>query len=69
MRASHEAKRAQRMVQMQEHLELSDEQIAQIKDIHAQGGTREDVHAVLTDEQKSKAEEWRNNHGKGGGPR
>lgn len=68
LRETHEAKRAQRMVQMQERLDLSDEQIAQIKDIRAQGGSREDVQAVLTDEQKSKADEWRQSHGKGGGP-
>jgi hypothetical protein len=68
LRETHEAKRAQRMVQMQERLELSDEQIAQIDDIRAQGGSREDVQAVLTDEQKSKAKEWRQSHGKGDGP-
>jgi Spy/CpxP family protein refolding chaperone len=43
---------APRMTHMQESLGLSDAQVEQIRDIRANGGTRDDVRAVLSDEQR-----------------
>ena len=49
---------------MQEHLGLSDEQLQQMQEIRAQGGTREEMHAVLTEEQQAKIKErHKNRHG------
>lgn len=44
---------------MQQHLNLSDEQVEQIRQIKAEGGSREDVKAVLTEEQQQKMAEQR----------
>ncbi len=44
---------------MQEHLNLSDEQVSQIRDIRSNGGSREDVANVLTEEQLSQMKELR----------
>jgi Spy/CpxP family protein refolding chaperone len=54
--------REERLQRMQQHLGLSEEQVAQIRDIRAQGGTREDVHAVLTEEQRSRMAQARKQH-------
>ena len=40
-----------RMVQMQKNLSLSDQQVAQMRQIRDNGGGREEILAVLTDEQ------------------
>ena len=53
---------------------LSDEQAAEIREIRANGGSREDVRAVLTDEQRVLMDEHRANRqgrrdGKGGNRR
>ncbi len=40
-----------RMAQMQKNLGLSDEQVAQIRQIRDNGGGKEEILAVLTDEQ------------------
>ena len=42
-----------RMQHMQQALNLSDEQVAQIHEIRANGGGRDDVRAVLNDEQRA----------------
>lgn len=44
---------APRMAHMQDALGLSDAQTQQIRDIRANGGTRDDVRAVLTEEQRA----------------
>lgn len=44
---------------MQQHLDLSDEQVEQIRQIRDDGGSREDVKAVLTEEQQQKMAEHR----------
>ena len=44
---------------MQEHLNLSEEQVSQIQDIHSNGGSREDVANVLTEEQLDQMKEYR----------
>jgi len=41
-----------RMAHLQQGLGLSDEQMTQIREIRENGGTRDDVRAVLTDEQR-----------------
>ncbi len=40
-----------RMAQMQKNLDLSDEQVAQIRQIRDDGGGKEEILAVLTEEQ------------------
>lgn len=62
-----EEERAQRMQRMKSHLELSDEQVEQMKQIRADGGGREEIRAVLTDEQARKWDEARKRHGQKGG--
>jgi Spy/CpxP family protein refolding chaperone len=42
---------------MQEHLDLSDQQVEEMRSIIEAGGTREEVHEVLTDEQREKLKE------------
>lgn len=44
---------APRMSHMQDALGLSDTQVQQIRDIRANGGTRDDVRSVLTEEQRT----------------
>ena len=56
MRASNKGERGQRMTRMQENLGLSDEQMQQMQQIREQGGGREEMHAVLTDEQRATVE-------------
>lgn len=58
-----EEERAQRMERMKAHLQLSDEQVAQIEQIRADGGGREQVRAVLSDEQLAKMDAMRKAHG------
>ena len=66
--------RSPRMAHLQQALGLSDEQAAEIREIRANGGSREDVRAVLTDEQRVIMDEHRANRqgrrdGKGGNRR
>jgi Spy/CpxP family protein refolding chaperone len=49
----------QRMQRMQKHLDLSDQQMSQMREIHANGGGREEMRGVLTEEQQAKAREHR----------
>ena len=49
----------ERLKRMQKHLDLSEEQMSQIGEIRRNGGSREDVAAVLTEEQRSQAKEHR----------
>jgi Spy/CpxP family protein refolding chaperone len=44
---------------MQKQLKLSDEQVAKMRQIQADGGSKQDVLAVLTDEQKAQAKEMK----------
>ena len=48
-----------RLSRMQEHLQLSDEQVEQMREIHAQGGGREEIRSVLTEEQRTMAKKHR----------
>ena len=47
---------------MQAHLGLSDEQAEQIKSIREAGGSREEVRAVLTEEQQAKFDAVKKRH-------
>jgi Spy/CpxP family protein refolding chaperone len=52
-----------RMERMQKELDLTTEQVQQIRDIKKNGGSREEMRAVLTPEQQAKAVELRKAHG------
>ena len=54
--------RKERMERMREHLELSDAQVEQIREIRQNGGGREEVRAVLTEEQQAKMDAARARH-------
>ncbi len=49
----------QRLQRMQQHLDLSDEQVSQIRDIRANGGGREEIRGVLTEDQQARVREHR----------
>lgn len=44
---------------MQQALDLSDEQIEQIRELRESGGSREEFRAILTPEQRSKLDDYR----------
>lgn len=50
---------------MLESLNLTSEQRAQIKEIRASGGGREEIEAVFTQEQRERVAQWRDQNGKG----
>ena len=50
-----------RMQHMQQALNLSEAQVSQISEIRANGGSRDDVRAVLNDEQRAMMDEHRAN--------
>ena len=58
-RGEGQGKHGERLKRMQQHLQLTDEQVEQIREIRRNGGNREDVRAVLTEEQIQKMEEHR----------
>jgi Spy/CpxP family protein refolding chaperone len=68
IRAKNKGKRAQRMTRMQTHLELTDEQIEQMQEIREQRGSRKDIQAILTEEQKAKMAQHRETLSVGGKP-
>lgn len=47
------------MARMQQELGLTEEQIAEMRQIRQSGGSREEVQAVLTEEQRARAKEMR----------
>jgi Spy/CpxP family protein refolding chaperone len=63
MRKEHKGDFAERKAQMQESLGLSDEQMAKMAEIRKDGGSREDMRAVLTPEQLTKFDAMRSQHG------
>jgi len=62
-RAGKKGSKEDRLARMQQHLDLTDEQVVQIREIRENGGSREDVHAVLTDDQRNQLEQMRQRHG------
>jgi Spy/CpxP family protein refolding chaperone len=53
------ASKKQRSAQMRKELNLTDAQVAEMKKIRQNGGTKEDMRAVLTDEQRAKVDSMR----------
>lgn len=69
LRKEHEGAFADRKAQMQQSLGLSDEQVAKMAQIRKDGGSREDMRAVLTPEQQAKFDALHSqNAGKGPAP-
>jgi len=62
LRKEHAGEREERQARMQQHLGLSDEQKAKMAEIRKQGGSREDMRAVLTPEQQTKFDTMRSQH-------
>ncbi|MEP1471079.1 MAG: hypothetical protein ABJK20_09530 [Halieaceae bacterium] len=56
----------QRAAHMQEHFGVSDDQLSQMREIRDNGGSREDVRAVLSDDQRSQMEQWRKDNPRSG---
>lgn len=61
-REEHAHEREERQARMQEHLGLSDEQKAKMAEIRKQGGSREEMRAVLTPQQQAKFDAMRSQH-------
>ncbi len=57
-----EEERAARMERMKQHLQLSDEQVAEMRRIREEGGGRKEMRAVLTDDQREKWDQARERH-------
>ena len=55
--------REKKLERMRTHLDLSDEQVEEMRAIIEAGGSREEVHAVLTEEQREKRDKMRKLHG------
>jgi hypothetical protein len=62
-----QGKRGHRMARMQEHLGLSDTQVSEMKEIRANGGSREEMRSVLSDDQRAQMQEYRKNNPRKGG--
>jgi periplasmic protein CpxP/Spy len=62
LRKEHAGERQERQARMQEHLGLSEEQKTKMAEIRKQGGSREDMRAVLTPEQQAKFDAMRSQH-------
>ena len=64
LKKAHGGGMEKRLDRMKAHLGLSDEQVAEMQKIREEGGSREDVQAVLTPEQRAKMDQARE-HRKG----
>jgi len=62
LKKSHNDPSGERARRMQAHLGLSDEQAEEIKSIREAGGSREEVRAVLTEEQQAKFDAVKKRH-------
>ena len=54
--------RKERMERMREHLDLTDEQVEQIREIRKNGGGRDEVRAVLNEDQQAQLDAARARH-------
>lgn len=63
MRKEHKGDRSERKAQMQQALGLSDEQMTKMAEIRKDGGSREEMRAVLTPEQLTKFDAMRSQRG------
>ena len=62
-RRAHHEKRVQ---QMQDQFGVTDEQLSQMREIRRNGGSREEAHAVLSDDQREQMRAWREQNPRGG---
>jgi Spy/CpxP family protein refolding chaperone len=62
LREEHQGEREERKAHMQEYLGLSDEQKTKMAEIRKQGGSRDEMRAVLTPEQQAKFDAMRSQH-------
>ena len=61
----HRPSKEERLSRMQQHLNLSEGQVSQIRGIHENGGGREEVAAVLTEDQRQQMHDFpKNKHNK-----
>ena len=56
----------QRAAHMQEKFGVTDEQLAEMRRIRQEGGSREEIRQVLTEDQRRQMKEWRENNPRGG---
>jgi Spy/CpxP family protein refolding chaperone len=63
LRQEHQGEMAARKSQLQQSLGLSDEQMAKMAQIRKDGGSREDIRAVLTPQQQTKIDAMRSQPG------
>ena len=66
IKESHKGLRDKRIAKMQKRLDLSDDQVEEMQEIRASGGTREDVLAVLSEQQRAKMKDKRHQLSTGG---
>lgn len=60
-------RRQQHRQHMQEQFGVTDDQFSQMREIRSNGGSREDMKAVLSDDQRSQMREWREQNPREGG--
>lgn len=67
-KAERKGRKGHRMEYLRKELDLSDEQVEQMREIHEEGGSREDVRAVLTEDQQEQFDQMKKDRkgGKGG---
>jgi len=66
IKESHKGLREKRIAKMQKRLDLSEGQVEEIREIRESGGTREDVLAILSEEQRAKMKQKRRSLSTGG---
>ena len=62
LRSFRKSGKEERINKMREHLNLSDDQVAQIQSIKESGGGRKEIVAVLTDDQRQQMHEFKRHH-------
>jgi len=62
-----EERRAQHRQHMQEQFGVTDDQFAQMHEIRSNGGSREDMKTVLSDDQREQMRQWREENPREGG--
>ena len=62
LKKEHRGERPERKARMQQQLDLSDEQMKKMEQIRKDGGSREELRAVLTPEQQTKFDAMRSKH-------
>lgn len=62
-----EERRVQHRQHMQEQFGVTDDQFAQMHEIRSNGGSREDMKAVFSDDQREQMRQWREQNPREGG--